>query len=50
MDRGLMGHGAGHVVYKMAKEKDISIREAGEMLARGEGWDEAVSLFTKGGK
>lgn len=50
MDRGLMGHGAGHVVYKMAKKKDISIREAGEMLARGEGWDEAVSLFTKGGK
>ncbi len=50
MDRGLMGHGAGHVVYKMSKEKGISIREAGEMLAKGEGWDEAVSLFKKGGK
>lgn len=50
MDRGLMGHGAGHVVYKMSKAKDISIREAGEMLAKGEGWDEAVSLFGKGGK
>lgn len=50
MDRGLMGHGAGHVVYKMSKEKGISIREAGEMLAKGEGWDEAAALFKKGGK
>lgn len=50
MDRGLMGHGAGHVVYKLAKANDLSIREAGEMLAKGEGWDEAVSLFRKGGK
>ncbi len=50
MDRGLMGHGAGHVVYKVSKEKGVSIREAGEMLAKGEGWDEAVALFKKGGK
>lgn len=50
MDRGLMGHGAGHVVYKVSKEKGISIREAGEMLAKGEGWDEAAALFKKGGK
>lgn len=50
MDRGLMGHGAGHVVYKVSKDKGISIRQAGEMLARGEGWDEAAALFAKGGK
>jgi D-ornithine 4,5-aminomutase subunit alpha len=50
MDRGLMGHGAGHVVYKVSKEKGVSIREAGEMLAKGEGWDEAAALFKKGGK
>lgn len=50
MDRGLMGHGAGHVVYKVSKDKGVSIREAGEMLARGEGWDEAAALFAKGGK
>lgn len=49
MDRGLMGKGAGHVVYKLAKAKDISIKEAGETLADGKGWDEAVALF-KGGK
>ena len=49
MDRGLMGHGAGHVVYKISKAKDISIREASEKLAAGEYCDEAVDLF-KGGK
>ncbi len=37
MDRGLMGKGAGHVVYKLAKAKDISIKEAGETLADGKG-------------
>ena len=47
MDRGLMGHGAGHVVYKVAKAKDISIREASIKLAQGEYWDDAVALFRK---
>ena len=49
MDRGLMGHGTGHVVYKISKEKGISIREASAALAQGEYWDDAVALF-KGGK
>ena len=49
MDRGLMGHGAGHVVYKISQDKGISIREASEKLAEGEYWDDAVALF-KGGK
>ena len=49
MDRGLMGHGAGHVVYKVAKDKDISIRDASIALANGQYWDDAVALF-KGGK
>jgi D-ornithine 4,5-aminomutase subunit alpha len=47
MDRGLMGHGAGHVVYKISKDKNISIREASEKLAAGEYWDDAVALFRK---
>lgn len=50
MDRGLMGHGTGHVVYKIANEKGISIREASEKLAQGEYWDDAVALFKQGGK
>lgn len=47
MDRGLMGHGAGHVVYKLARSKAISIRESGELLAEGRLWDEAEALFVK---
>jgi len=49
MDRGLMGKGAGNVVYRLANAKNISIKEAGELLAEGKCWDEAVELF-KGGK
>ncbi len=49
MDRGLMGKGAGHVVYKLAKAKDMTVREAGVKLANGEMWQEATDLF-KGGK
>ena len=45
IDKGLMGKGAGHVVYKFAKAKNISIKEAGDLLAKGEGWDEIASLF-----
>ena len=48
MDRGLMGHGTGHVVYKISKAKDISIKEASEKLAQGEYWDDAVALFKEG--
>ena len=49
MDHGLMGHGAGHVVYRLSKEKNISIPEAGHLLAGGKCWDEAAAYFTKGG-
>lgn len=49
MDRGLLGHGAGHVVYKISKDKGIPIKEAAEKLAQGEYWDDAAALF-KGGK
>ena len=50
MDNGLMGHGAGHVVYKISKDKNISISEAGTALANGEYWQDAVALFKKGDK
>lgn len=45
MDRGLMGKGAGNVVYKLSQAKGISIKEAGGMLAKGDAWDEAVAQF-----
>lgn len=49
VDRGLLGKGAGHLVYKLAREKNMDIREAGLKLANGEMWDEVLSLF-KGGE
>lgn len=48
IDRGLMGKGVGHIVYKLAKEKNMDIREAGLKLVNGEMWDDVVALF-KGG-
>lgn len=49
IDRGLMGHGVGHVVYKIATEKNLDIRTAGLELIEGKHWDDAVEMF-KGGK
>jgi len=45
IDRHLMGKGAGHVVYKLSKIKGIGIKEASELLAGGEGWDEVSDAF-----
>jgi D-ornithine 4,5-aminomutase subunit alpha len=39
IERGLMGKGAGHVVYKLARAKNISIKESAALLAAGEGWE-----------
>lgn len=50
MDRGLMGKGAGHVVYKLAKGKNLQIREAGLALVDGKYWDEVVEMFQGGAK
>lgn len=48
LDRGLLGKGAGHLVYRLAKEKDMDIREAGLKLVEGEMWDDVIQIF-KGG-
>lgn len=48
IDRGLIGKGAGHIVYRLAKEKNLSIREAGLKLAEGEMWEDVIHIF-KGG-
>ena len=48
LERGLLCHGAGNVVYRLAKEKNIPLRDAGLSLAEGSCWDDAVALF-KGG-
>ena len=40
VDKGLLAKGAGHMVYRLARIRGISIREAGLALEKGEGWDE----------
>lgn len=49
IDRGLIGHGVGNVVYRVSNEKKISIRQAGLDLIEGKHWDEATIMF-KGGR
>ncbi|MBG9982099.1 ornithine aminomutase subunit alpha [Aerococcaceae bacterium DSM 111020] len=41
----LMSKGAGHIVYRIAKENNASIRETGLALAEGKYWDQVESLF-----
>lgn len=45
MDHGLMGKGAGHIVYKAAKVNGMDIREAGLQLGEGQLWDEINTFF-----
>lgn len=48
IDRGLIGKGAGHLVYKLSSNKNLSIREAGIELVQGNMWNDVIELF-KGG-
>ncbi|MBQ7568155.1 ornithine aminomutase subunit alpha [bacterium] len=47
LERGLLGHGAGNVVYRLSKSEKLELREAGLSLVNGENWDKAVALFAK---
>lgn len=49
IDRGLIGKGIGHIVFRISKEKNIPIREAGLQMIEGMHWDDALSIF-KGGQ
>lgn len=49
IDRGLMGKGAGNVIYRVAQAKNMPIRETGLEMLEGKHWDEAVAIF-KGGQ
>lgn len=48
IDRDLIGKGVGHLVYKVAINKGLSIREAGLLLVEGNNWDEIMILFKDG--
>ena len=50
MERNLLQHGAGNVVYKLSKAEGLPLREAGVRLAAGELWDKAAALFEGGAR
>lgn len=39
IDRELIGKGVGHLVYKVSKENNLSIRDAGLAMLDGQYWD-----------
>jgi D-ornithine 4,5-aminomutase subunit alpha len=45
MSKGLMGKGAGNVVWRLSEKLGCSVREAGLLLADGKHWDDVDALF-----
>ncbi|HHV42053.1 MAG TPA: ornithine aminomutase [Clostridiaceae bacterium] len=45
MERGLMGKGAGNVVWRLSKKLNLPYRDVGVGLAEGKYWDEVDGLF-----
>lgn len=43
--KGLLGHGAGHCVWRYAQMQQVGIEEAAAALARGEGWERLENYF-----
>lgn len=50
MERDLLQHGAGNVVYRLSQAEGLPLREAGVRLANGMLWEKAVALFSGGAK
>lgn len=46
-EKNLLRKGAGHSVYLLSKTRNISIREAGELLINGEGLEYVKEYFLK---
>ncbi len=45
LERGVLGHGAGNVVYRYARQNGLEIREAGLKMLSPAHMDEAAALF-----
>ena len=43
LEKGLLGHGAGNLVHKLAQKKGISVRQAGLGLIGGNYWEELTT-------
>lgn len=50
IDRGLMGKGAGNVVYSVAKKMNSDYIQVGREMADGRHWDVAQEIFKGGAK
>ncbi|MCI6603599.1 MAG: ornithine aminomutase subunit alpha [Clostridiales bacterium] len=50
LERKLLGHGAGNAVWRLARELNLPVREAGVALSQGKYWDKVAELFEKGGE
>ncbi len=48
MKKGLMGKGAGNVVWRLSKKLGVSVREAGLALVEDKHWDDIDDLFEGG--
>lgn len=48
IDRGLMGKGAGNIVWRVADVLKRDYREVGREMAEGRHWDRAVEIFNGG--
>jgi D-ornithine 4,5-aminomutase subunit alpha len=48
VEENLLSKGAGNVVYKIAKQKNIGIMQAGDALLKGELWDDVEKIFRGG--
>ena len=47
-EKGLLGKGAGHAVWRLAKLNNIDYREAGLLLGKGQGWDKLEQFWERG--
>jgi len=46
--RGLIGKGAGHVVWRLSEKLGTGVRSAGLLLADGKGWETVEAIFGGG--
>ena len=50
LDRDLLRKGVGNIIYRLSKEKELEIRDAGLSLVDGNNWDSVAEIFKAGDK
>ena len=44
-EKDLLGKGAGHIIWRIAQNKNLGIRETGQALLAGKYWDDIRTIF-----